>query len=137
MIETCEKVPASSLNGLSLAFIGDSVYETAVREHLLKNGSMPVGRLHRLAVRMVCASAQAYFFDVLEPTLYDDEHDILLRGRNASSTHIPKGSCAVEYRKATGIEALFGWLYLSGKNERISELFNIMLKNLPKGVEEI
>ncbi len=137
MLETFEKVPVSSLNGLSLAFIGDSVYETVVREHLLRRGSMSVGKLHRLAVKMVCAKAQAHFFDIFEPLLSEDEHDILLRGRNASSTHVPKGACAVEYRKATGVEALFGWLYLSGKNERIQELFGVMLENIPEGADEV
>ena len=136
MLETSEKVPTASLSGLSLAFIGDSVYETVVREYLLRNGSMPVGKLHRLAVKMVCAKAQAHFFDVFEPLLSEEEHEILLRGRNASSTHVPKGACAIEYRKATGVESLFGWLYLNGKNERIHELFEVMTENLPEGVEE-
>lgn len=136
MLESSEKVPVSSLNGLSLAFVGDSVYEVLVREHLLESGSMPVGKLHRLAVEMVCARAQAYFFDVFEPLLSGEEHDILMRGRNASSSHVPKGACAVEYRKATGVEALFGWLYLNGRNERIRRLFDLMLENLPEGVDE-
>ena len=80
--------------------------------------------------------AQAHFFDVFEPLLSEEEHEILLRGRNASSTHVPKGACAIEYRKATGVESLFGWLYLNGKNERIHELFEVMTENLPEGVEE-
>lgn len=136
LLETSEKVPTSALNGLSLAFVGDSVYETVVREHLLENGSMPVGKLHRLAVKMVCAQAQAHFFDIFEPLLSEEEHDILMRGRNANSSHVPKGACAIEYRKATGVEALFGWLYLNGKNERIRGLFDLMLENLPEGVDE-
>lgn len=77
MIETSGKVSASSLNGLSLAFIGDSVYEVTVREYLLRNGSLQVGKLHRMAVKMVCAKAQAQFFDLLEPILSEEESDIL------------------------------------------------------------
>lgn len=136
MIETSGKVSASSLNGLSLAFIGDSVYEVTVREYLLRNGSLQVGKLHRMAVKMVCAKAQAQFFDLLEPILSEEESDILKRGRNASATHVPKGACAIEYRKATGVESLFGWLYLEGKNDRIKELFDLILENLPKEVSE-
>ena len=137
LLDTSEKhTEAGALNGLSLAFIGDSVYELLVREYLLKNGSMPIGKLHSLAVEFVRASAQAHFFDIAEPQLDEDELSILYRGRNASSSHIPKGACAVEYRKATGVEALFGWLYLNGKNERIHELFEVMTENLPEGVEE-
>ena len=137
MLETSEKVPTASLNGLSLACIGDSVYETVVREYLLRNGSMPVGKLHRLAVKMVCAKAQAHFFDVFEPLLSEEEHEILLRGRNASSTHVPKGACAIEYRKATGVESLFGWLYLEGRQNRIRELFDLLLQNIPKEASEV
>ena len=67
----------------------------------------------------------------------ESELSILHRGRNASSSHVPKGACAIEYRKATGVESLFGWLYLEGKQERIRELFDLLLNNLPEGVSEI
>ncbi len=129
MLEISEKkAEAGALNGLSLAFIGDSVFEILVREYLLEHGSQPVGKLHSMAVRIVNASAQARFFDLLEPLLSEDETAILHRGRNASATHVPKGAYAIEYRKATGIEALFGWLYLEGQNERIRELFSVILE---------
>lgn len=127
---------AQKLNGLSLAFLGDAVFEILVREHLLKDGSLPIGKLHSLAVKFVRASAQAHFFDVLEPLLSEEELSALRRGRNASSNHIPKSACAVEYRKATGTEALFGWLYLEGKIERARELFAILLDHLPTETEE-
>jgi len=131
LLDTTEKHPeAGALNGLSLAFIGDSVYELLVREYLLRNGSLQIGKLHSLAVKLVRASAQAHFF-------YESELSILHRGRNASSSHVPKGACAIEYRKATGVESLFGWLYLEGRQERIRELFDLLLNNLPEGVSEI
>lgn len=137
LLDTTEKHPeAGTLNGLSLAFIGDSVYELLVREYLLRNGSLPIGKLHSLAVKLVRASAQAHFFDIAEPVLDESELSILHRGRNASSSHVPKGACAIEYRKATGVESLFGWLYLEGKQERIRELFDLMLDNLPEGANE-
>ena len=122
-----KKIDGNTLNGLSLAFIGDAVYEILVREHLLEHGSLQVGKLHKMAVEYVRASYQANVFDFLEPIVTKEEHTILHRGRNASATHIPKGANAIEYRKATGVESLFGWLYLEGKNERITELFKMIL----------
>lgn len=133
MLEISEKkINGNSLNGLSLAFIGDAVYEIMVREHLLQHGSLQVGKLHKMAVEFVRASFQADVFDFLEPILDEDECSILHRGRNASATHIPKGANAIEYRKATGVESLFGWLYLEGKNERIRELFEMILVHSEK-----
>ena len=129
MLEITEKkIEGNSLNGLSLAFIGDAVYEIMVREHLLRNGSLQIGKLHKMAVEMVRASFQASVFDFLEPLLTEEENSILHRGRNASATHIPKNANAIEYRKATGVESLFGWLYLEQKNERIRELFEMILE---------
>lgn len=121
------KISGNTLNGLSLAFIGDAVYEIMVREHLLEHGSLQVGKLHKMAVEYVRASYQAEVFDFLEPIVDEEERGILHRGRNASATHVPKGANAIEYRKATGVESLFGWLYLEGKNERIKELFRMIL----------
>lgn len=129
MLEITEKkIEGNALNGLSLAFIGDAVYEIMVREHLLRNGSLQIGKLHKMAVEMVRASFQASVFDFLEPILTEEENSILHRGRNASATHIPKNANAIEYRKATGVESLFGWLYLEQKNERIRELFEMILE---------
>ena len=125
---TEKKIEGNALNGLSLAFIGDAVYEIMVREHLLRNGSLQIGKLHKMAVEMVRASFQASVFDFLEPILTEEENSILHRGRNASATHIPKNANAIEYRKATGVESLFGWLYLEQKNERIRELFEMILE---------
>ena len=133
MLEISEKkINGNSLNGLSLAFIGDAVYEIMVREHLLQHGSLQVGKLHKMAVEFGRESFQADVFDFLEPILDEDECSILHRGRNASATHIPKGANAIEYRKATGVESLFGWLYLEGKNERIRELFEMILVHSEK-----
>lgn len=129
-----KKIDGNALNGLSLAFIGDAVYEIMVREHLLEHGSLQVKKLHNMAVEMVRASFQADVFDYLEPLVEEDEKSILHRGRNASATHIPHGANAIEYRKATGVEALFGWLYLEKRNERIKELFEMILEHSKKEV---
>lgn len=122
-----ENIQAGMLNGLSLAFLGDGVYELMVRKFLLRKGSMPVGKLHTLAVSLVKAPSQAKAMETIEPLLDEREHDIYLRGRNCSSTHVPKGASAQEYRAATGFEALFGWLYLEGREDRLKELFDTAL----------
>ena len=106
--------------------MGDSVYELLVREHLSKQGSMPAHTLHILAVRLVRASAQAHAVEIIGPLLTEDEATILKRGRNANSTNVPKNSNPADYRLATGLEALFGYLYLKGDQQRINELFEII-----------
>lgn len=111
-----------------MAFLGDSVFELLVRERLVSAGSMPVGKLHMLAVKQVKASAQAKAFEGLSNILSEDEKSILLRGRNANSATPPKSCDIAEYRKATGIEALFGYLYLKGETERINYLYDYIVK---------
>lgn len=87
---------------------------------------MPAGKLHKLAVARVSAAAQARFYDALESVLCEQERDILRRGRNANSARAPKSCTYEDYRKATGIEALFGYLYLKGDLKRLEELFAVM-----------
>ena len=115
-----------TLSPLTLAFIGDGVFELLVRERLLSKGSMPAGKLHNLAVQKVKASTQAKAYPMLETVLDDEELDILRRGRNANSSTVPKSCTHAEYRMATGIEALFGYLYISGKTDRLQELYKIV-----------
>ena len=110
-------------NPLTLAFLGDSVFELLVREQVVAAGSMSPGRLHHAAVRYVCADAQARLYDLIEPVLTEEELDILKRGRNATSVTPPKNADPAHYRKATAVEALFGYLHLCGRLERERELF--------------
>ena len=125
-------VDPRQLSPVSLAFLGDGVFELLVRERLLaENGGMPASKLHSLSVEEVRASSQAACYDLLSEALTEPERDILRRGRNSNSTRAPKSCTVEEYRKATAIEALFGYLYLSGKNERIRELFALMAKHHP------
>ena len=114
------------LSPMTLAFIGDSVFELLVRERLLSRGSMPAGKLHALAVKQVNAAAQARAYPALEQVLRADELDILRRGRNANTARVPKSSSPDDYRKATAIEALFGYLYLRGDLTRLQELYQII-----------
>ncbi|MBR2636982.1 MAG: ribonuclease III [Oscillospiraceae bacterium] len=111
------------LSPLTLAFVGDVVYELLVREKIVQVGSMPTKRLNALKVELVRASAQAIVYDVLEPMLTEEEHDILKRGRNSHTGSVPKNGSVADYRKATGVEALFGYLYLKKDSERLQLLF--------------
>lgn len=111
---------------VALAFIGDGVFELLVRERLLEQGSMPAHKLHRLAVKKVCASSQAQAYPALEAALSGEELSILKRGRNANTSRVPKSCTPEEYRKATAIESLFGYLYLKGDMARIAELFKLI-----------
>ena len=101
------------LSPLTLAFVGDGVYELLVRKRIVEAGSMPPKKLNAHKVEMVRASAQAAVYDGLEPLLTEDERDMLKRGRNAHTGSVPKNAQMADYRKATGVEALFGFLYLN------------------------
>ncbi len=111
-----------------LAFVGDGVYGLCVRTKL-SFVNRPSGELHKLSVKYVKATAQAKAFAVIEPLLSEDEISIFKRGRNFHTSSTPKSATNREYHTATGIEVLFGYLYLSGKQERINELFEIIWNN--------
>lgn len=108
-------------SALALAYIGDCVYELYVRTHLLKAGNNNVNSLHKTATKYVRCAAQSQLYYRIEPLLTEEETAVFKRGRNTKS-HVPKNSEMSDYRNATGIEALIGYLYLSGKYGRISEL---------------
>ena len=112
------------LNPVSLAFLGDAVFELLVREHLALGGDRPPPVLHRQAVNFVSAQAQAAAMEKITPLLTDDEISAFKRGRNAHVSHTPKGATTAQYHSATGLEALFGYLYLRGEMLRLRELFN-------------
>ncbi len=122
------KSKIDAISNLGLAHIGDAVYELLCRSYLCAQGGKTVKNLHQNTVRMVNAPAQAAFADALLPHLTEEEMDYFRRGKNAHSHAAPKAATAKEYAKATGLEALFGALYLAGKTERINELFLIILE---------
>lgn len=122
----CEKINPNSLNPISLAYIGDAVYEILVREHLVLEGDKPPEQLHRLAVSFVSATAQAAAIKKIEPMLTQEETAAFKRGRNAKVSHVPKGASVAHYHNATGFEALYGYLYLTGQTQRMRELFKII-----------
>lgn len=115
---------------MTLAFLGDAVFELLVREHITTGGSMPVNKLHLKSVQLVCASAQFKAMDILKEHLTDEEMNIFKRGRNATGNQVPKNSSPKVYRAATGLETLFGYIYLKGEIERINKLFSIILDNI-------
>ena len=110
-----------------LAHIGDAVYELMVRTWLCTNGTSTAKNLHKRAITFVSAKAQAVAAEAVLPSLNDNEKTIYKRGRNTHLSSIPKGSTHEEYHAATGIETLFGYLYLNGETERLNELFNIIM----------
>ncbi|MCH5208601.1 MAG: ribonuclease III [Oscillospiraceae bacterium] len=114
-----------------LAFYGDSVYEELVRKRIVLEHQTNAGRLHELAVKRVRASYQSEAVSVIEPLLSESEADILRRGRNAGGISVPKSSNPGEYRRATALETLFGYLALCENHARITELFDIICEKLP------
>lgn len=113
----------SELNGLSLAYLGDAVIELLAREHILQSGCTDVGRLNAMARSFVTAQNQSAALERLLSLLNEEETAYYKRGRNAKGVHVPKSATVREYRRSTGFEALFGYLYLSGQQERMRLLF--------------
>ena len=120
---------ANTYSPLTLAFLGDSVYDTLVREHLLRQANMPVAKLPSAKIKLVCAEFQSKAYDLVAEKLSDHELAVLKRGRNATGNTVPKHADAAEYRRATALECLFGYLYLTGGNERIRELFELIINS--------
>ena len=117
---------ANQYSPLALAFIGDCVYEQRVRDRLVFGANMPPNKLHKLTVERVCAEYQSACIEKMlaDNILDENELAVFKRGRNAK-VNPPKHSTVMEYRNATGLECLFGFLYFTGKNDRIDQLFDI------------
>lgn len=114
----------SEMSPLTLAFIGDGVFELMAREYIVSLGNCPVKKLHSRTVEWVRCQAQAEALrDVLWPMLTEEEQAVALRGRNAHVGHVPRNASVEHYHGATALEALFGYLYLKGDGERARQLF--------------
>ena len=118
----------NEVTNLGLAHIGDGVYELLCRTYLCNRGDHTVKNLHKDSVQLVKAPTQAAFADKIKPYLTEQEMDYFRRGKNAHTHAAPKSASRAEYAKATGLEALFGALYLLGQRQRLNELFGIMMK---------
>lgn len=117
---------ARQLSPGALAFVGDGVIELLVRQNLLDHGTAPVRELHARCVERVNAGFQSACYPAIEAVLNDVELAILKRGRNVSTSRVPKSCTPAEYSRATAVEALFGYLYLSGDFARVEQIFDIM-----------
>lgn len=122
------KEEINAISNLGLAHMGDSVFEILCRGYLCAKGSKNVGNLHRDTIRMVQATSQAKFADKLLPLLTEEELAYYRRGKNAHVHAVPKSATPLEYAKATGLEALFGALYLAGQTDRLNELFRAVME---------
>ncbi len=119
---------------LSLAYIGDAVFDVIVRTIVVSDGNMPVSRYHKRTTEYVKAETQAKLMYAIEPELTEEERAVYKRGRNAKSASVARHASVIDYRIATGFEALLGYLYLRDRDERIADLLSIAFRNAP--VEE-
>lgn len=135
---TSEKISNNTLmySPAQLAYAGDAVYELLVRSYVINNHDTNVNKMHKLTVKFVKAKAQAYIINALEHELTEDEIRIVKRGRNAKVTSSPKNAELMDYRYATGFEALIGYLYLNNELDRLMELFNRIIEILNEKDDE-
>ena len=129
MLQAKDSLDLRLLNPMTLAFVGDGVYELLVRERLVRYHRLAPGRLHAAAVKYVSAVGQFRAAALLEEKLTEAEKDQLRRGKNASKATVAKHATPEEYRCSTGFEALLGWLYLQGQTDRIRQLFDFIWEN--------
>lgn len=119
------------LSPLTLAYVGDGVYELFVRDYIVSKGNCPVKKLHSRAVEFVRCEFQAKVLsEVLMPLFTQEEMEICLRGRNAHVSHVPKNSSVADYHGATAFECVFGYLYLSGKLDRLRLFFDKIIETV-------
>ena len=129
-MEESLKNTAAGYSPLVLAYMGDAVYELMIRERIVRQGNRQVNRLHLAAVHLVKAGTQAAMIRLLEPLLTPEELSVYKRGRNAHSHTTAKNASVIDYRMATGFEALVGFLWLSEQKERLQELVETALSKL-------
>ena len=125
-----EKREIDAISNLGLAHIGDGVFELLVRSWLCGHGGKTVGKLHSDTIKLVKAGAQAKFADAMLPHLSDEEKALYRRGKNSHVHQVPKSSSPAEYAKATGVEAMFGGMYLAGQTDRLNEIFVTVMEEL-------
>ncbi len=119
-----------TLGSLALAFIGDTIFDLLTRGAVVSEGNFPVNIMHRKAKAIVNATAQSRMYSAIEDMLDEEELAVMKRGRNAKSHTSAKNQSIVDYRRATGVEALFGYLYLLERYDRIEELYNAGIKEI-------
>lgn len=115
------------MNALTLAYVGDAVHSMYVRNSLVRDGDRKIDDLHRLASDIVKAETQAKLAEKLFDSMTEAEQSVYLRGRNSSNHHRAKNQTSADYRKATGFEAVLGYLYLTGQTERLKQILETKL----------
>ena len=121
-------VDIRTFSPLALAYIGDSVFDIIIRTKVIAKGNVPVSKMHKACSDVVRASAQAQLLDAIGDELNDDEAEVVRRGRNAKSKTTAKNASVIDYRNATALEALLGYLYMTGEIQRMQELVKIGLE---------
>lgn len=124
-----DKVTIRQYNPITIAYIGDCVFELYIRERLLKdNINLKTNELHKMAVDYVKASSQSSIMEYIENELTEEELYFYKRGRNAKSQHVPRNAVVVDYKRATGFETLIGYLHLTGQEERLNDILELSAK---------
>ena len=123
-----DEAQVKAISNLGLAHMGDCVFEILCRAYLCTRGDKTVDKLHRDTINMVKATSQAKFADKMLPLLTEEELSYYRRGKNSHVHAVPKSATPAEYAKATGVEALFGYLFLSGQKDRANEIFNLVME---------
>ena len=124
------KAEIDAISNLGLAHMGDCVYEMLVRAYLCSQGNKTVDQLHKQTITMVKATYQAAFVDKMLPLLNEEEMTHYRRGKNSHVHAVPKSATPAQYAKATGLEAMFGYLFLSGQKDRANEIFNLVMQEM-------
>ena len=124
------KAQIDAISNLGLAHMGDCVYEMLVRAYLCAGGNKTVAQLHKQTISMVKATYQAAFVDKMLPLLTEEEITYYRRGKNSHVHAVPKSATPAQYAKATGLEAMFGYLFLSGQKNRANEIFNLVMQEM-------
>ncbi|MDF2544519.1 MAG: hypothetical protein K0S47_4237 [Herbinix sp.] len=119
-----------TFSGLTLAYIGDAIFDLIIRTIVVENGNAPVNKLHKQASKLVKATAQAELYHKIKDYLTEDEQSVYKRGRNAKSFTSAKNAGIIEYRTATGLEALVGYLYLTDQMDRLFDLLRPQLQEM-------
>ena len=126
----CKEIDIRTYSPLTLAYIGDAIYDLVIRTIVVERGNTSPNKLHKKTVKYVSAVVQAQLIDGLYEEFTKEEQEIYRRGRNAKSYTTAKNASVIEYRKATGLEALCGYLYLQGRQERLLELIKKAITGL-------
>lgn len=130
----CSEVDIRTYSPLTLAYIGDAIYDLVIRTIVVERGNRSANNLHKKTIGYVNARVQARMVDALEEELTEEEASVCRRGRNAKSYTAAKNASIIEYRKATGLEAMCGYLYLQGQQERMLELIKKGLEKLEMNI---